>query len=209
MVVRAFEIGATEHPLDARQRLGRANHQSPRRLSNAIVNWRMPSALVGDRQSFPTLGTAPLEHGSPVLGGHANPEAVSLLPAARVRLVSALSLHPSGPVRYDAPLAGMFDPGRVGRNFNTSWRFRWVSILRELQAFVGGRGPRTQNAHLGGGSSRTKPRDRRRRSDTVLQSPVHRPSSPTSMDELVRWLPQDFHNCGKRCGNRGIGARPQ
>lgn len=49
--------------------------------------------LVRNGQPLPALGPATGEHNAAVLGGHAAPETVRLLPAASVRLKSALTLH--------------------------------------------------------------------------------------------------------------------
>ena len=49
--------------------------------------------LVRNGQPLPALGPATGEHNAAVLSGHAAPETVRLLPAASVRLKSALTLH--------------------------------------------------------------------------------------------------------------------
>jgi hypothetical protein len=75
--IGAFEIGPAANPL--------GGHQS--------VPLPHRSALVGHRQALSTLGPAPLQYDSAVLGCHAHAEAVCLLPAAYIGLKCALSLH--------------------------------------------------------------------------------------------------------------------
>src|SRR5688572_11122872 len=75
--------------------------------------------LVGDRQTLASLGSTALEYDPPVLGCHADPEAVGLLAAPGIRLKCALSLH--------ARLYESVAVAENGRNPNTNCRSLGVS----------------------------------------------------------------------------------
>jgi hypothetical protein len=92
-VVRALEVRPMSNPLGAAQRLSACCHRSSTAGKDVAVE-RQVSALVGNRETFSPLCPAALQHDPAVLRRHSNPKPVRLLPAADVRLISALSLHP-------------------------------------------------------------------------------------------------------------------